>query len=70
VSFRFENPTITSIGPAAGAKAGGQPVTVTGSGFALGGATTFTFGKAQAASVNCASTSSCTMTTADQYTYN
>jgi hypothetical protein len=63
VHFTFENPTVTSVSPTAGSKAGGQPVTVTGSGFALGGATTFTFGAGHAASVNCASTTSCTMIT-------
>ncbi len=63
VSFKYENPTVTSVSPAAGSKAGGQSVTVTGSGFALGGATTFTFGAGHAASVTCASTSSCTMIT-------
>ena len=63
VRFTIGNPTITSVSPVAGSKAGAELVTVTGSGFALGAATTFTFGKEHAASVNCASTSSCTMTT-------
>ena len=38
-------------------------MTVTGSGFALGAATTLSFGKAQAGGVNCTSTTSCTATT-------
>ena len=61
VSFKFENPAVTAVSPAGGSQAGGEQVTVTGSGFALGGATSFVFGKAQATSVNCASTTSCTM---------
>jgi hypothetical protein len=63
LSFKYENPTVTSVSPAAGSKAGGQAVTVTGSGFALGAATTFTFGAGHAASVSCASTTSCAMIT-------
>ncbi len=63
VSFKYENPTVTSVSPAAGPEAGGQSVTVTGSGFALGGATAFTLGAGHAASVSCASTTSCTMIT-------
>jgi hypothetical protein len=63
MTYKFENPTVASISPAAGSKAGGEPVTVTGSGFALGGATTFTFGAGHAVSVSCASMTSCTMNT-------
>ncbi len=57
-------PTVTEVSPASGPVAGGTGVTVTGSGFALGaGATSFKFGKALASSVECASSSSCTMLT-------
>jgi hypothetical protein len=63
MAYKYENPTVTSVSPPAGSKAGGQSVTVTGSGFALAGATTFTFGTGHAASVSCVSTTSCTMVT-------
>jgi hypothetical protein len=36
-------------------------VTVTGTGFALGSATTFKFGSAKASSVNCSSSTKCTV---------
>jgi hypothetical protein len=62
-SFTFGNPTVTSVSPATGPKAGGEAVAVTGSGFALGGATTFMFGKELATSVSCTSTTSCTLVT-------
>ncbi len=62
--FRFGRPTVTQITPSNGPKAGDEPVTVKGSGFALGAATTFTFGAAGAASsVDCTSTTQCTMRT-------
>jgi alpha-tubulin suppressor-like RCC1 family protein len=57
-------PAVTSVTPNAGPSAGGQRVTVTGAGFALGGtATIFKFGTHRAASVLCESSTSCTMTT-------
>ncbi len=63
MSFKYENPTVTSVSLPAGPKAGGESVTVTGSGFALGGATASTFGAGHAAAVSCASTTTCTMVT-------
>jgi len=60
--FTYEAPTVTSLSPWWGPKAGGTLVTVTGSGFAIGsGATVFKFGKALGTSANCASTSECTV---------
>jgi alpha-tubulin suppressor-like RCC1 family protein len=61
--FKYESPTIVSISPNAGPVTGGTTVTITGSGFALGGAAVFKFGKSVAGSVECASTSTCTMVT-------
>lgn len=58
--FKYGNPTVTGVSPASGAKAGGTSVTITGSGFALGaGVTTLKFGSKLAASVECASSTSC-----------
>jgi hypothetical protein len=59
--FAFEAPTVTSVSPNVGSKAGGYQVTVQGSGFALGALTKFRFGNGTATSVSCASTASCTM---------
>jgi IPT/TIG domain len=60
--FAFEAPTITSVGPNSGSKAGGTAVTVTGTGFGLGSiATTFKFSKGIAIEVECTSTTTCTM---------
>jgi alpha-tubulin suppressor-like RCC1 family protein len=60
--FEFEAPSVTSVSPSSGSTLGGAPVTVTGSGFALGsGTTTFEFGKGIATAVSCASTTECTM---------
>ena len=57
-------PTVEAVAPNAGSTAGGETVTVTGSGFALGStATAFIFGKVKAKSVNCTSSTTCTMTT-------
>jgi alpha-tubulin suppressor-like RCC1 family protein len=62
--FKYEAPTIATVSPANGPAAGGTSVTITGSGFAIGASTTvFEFGKASAMSVECSSTSSCTLTT-------
>jgi hypothetical protein len=53
-------PTVTGISPNSGA--GGTSVTVTGTGFALGKtATVFKFGPAKATSVECTSTTECTV---------
>jgi hypothetical protein len=60
--FAFGAPTVTSVSPNSGPKAGGTPVTVTGAGFGLGStATTFKFGKGIAIEVECTSTTTCTM---------
>ncbi len=60
--FKY-TPTVTEVAPNTGSTAGGTHVTVSGSGFALGAtATTFKFGKSKAASVNCTSSTTCTMT--------
>jgi hypothetical protein len=55
-------PTIESVSPNTGLIAGGEPVTVTGTGFALGSvATVFKFGSHTATSVSCTSSTTCTM---------
>ena len=59
--FKYKSPTVTAVSPSSGPKAGGTSVTISGSGFALGSATTFKFAASVAASVNCVSTSSCTV---------
>jgi hypothetical protein len=60
-------PTVESVAPNSGSTLGGTGVTVTGSGFALGStATTFMFGKVKAKSVNCTSSTRCTLTTPAQ----
>ncbi len=60
--FKYENPTVLTVSPSAGPVGGGTPVTITGTGFAPGTATTaFVFGKGVATSVKCASTTECTM---------
>ena len=61
--FKYGNPTVTNINPNTGPKAGGTLVTVTGSGFALGGATILKFKSTPGTSVNCASTTTCTVLT-------
>ena len=53
-------PTVSSVTPNTGPVAGGASVTVKGLNF-LVGKTTFKFGTAKATSVNCTSTSECTM---------
>ncbi len=60
--FTFGAPTVTSVSPNKGSVLGGTRVTITGSGFALGSATTFEFRKTPGASVDCTSTSTCTVT--------
>ncbi len=59
--FTFEAPTITSVSPSTGLEAGGTTVTIAGSGFALGSATELTFGKTLGTSVDCTSTTTCTV---------
>jgi hypothetical protein len=55
-------PTVTSVSPNSGPKTGGTIVTVTGTKFAIGTtATTFLFGTAKGTSVNCVSTTECTV---------
>jgi IPT/TIG domain-containing protein len=61
--FAYGKPTVTGVSPSSGTAAGGQGVTVTGTGFALGSGTTLSFGKAHATGVNCTSSTSCTATT-------
>ncbi|MCW3031937.1 MAG: hypothetical protein JWM60_282 [Solirubrobacterales bacterium] len=61
--FKYGKPSVSAVSPATGPLAGAQSVTVTGSGFAPGGATTLKFGKALASGVNCTSTTSCTAIT-------
>jgi alpha-tubulin suppressor-like RCC1 family protein len=59
--FRFA-PTVTNVSPNTGSKAGGTSVTVTGTGFVVGTtATKFKFGLKAGTSVNCASTTTCTV---------
>jgi alpha-tubulin suppressor-like RCC1 family protein len=57
-------PVVEALAPSSGSVAGGETVTVTGSGFAVGStATVFKFGRHKATSVLCESTTSCTMKT-------
>lgn len=53
-------PQVSKLAPKTGPAAGGTSVTISGSGFALGAATTFKFASGLATSVNCSSTSVCT----------
>ncbi|HEX3434897.1 MAG TPA: IPT/TIG domain-containing protein [Solirubrobacteraceae bacterium] len=60
--FKVLEPTITGIAPANGPSAGGTSVVVTGTGFAVGTtATAFSFDTTPAASVDCTSTTTCTV---------
>ena len=60
--FTYLRPAITDVSPNTGPVGGGTNVTVSGSGFALGtSGTVFKFGKVMAASVNCTTTSVCTV---------
>jgi alpha-tubulin suppressor-like RCC1 family protein len=60
-SFKFL-PTVAGVSPSSGSKAGGTSVTITGTGFALGKtATVFKFGTTKATSVNCTSSTTCTV---------
>ena len=58
--YKYKPPTVTGVTPNKGPRAGGTSVTITGSGFALGAATTFKFAAGLATSVSCSSTSLCT----------
>jgi hypothetical protein len=59
--FRFL-PTVSNVSPNEGSTAGGTTITIAGGGFALGTtATSFNFGSAKAATVNCTSTTTCTV---------
>jgi len=58
--FKFL-PTISGVSPKTGPTAGGTPVTISGEGFAPGSLTVFKFGSAQAPSVNCISTTQCSV---------
>ncbi len=60
-TFKYENPIISSVAPAQGPLGGGTPVTIKGTGFALGSATTLLFKKAPGTAVNCSSTTECTV---------
>ena len=58
-------PAITEIAPSVGAAGGGTTVVITGTGFVTAtGATTIKFGNAIATNVVCASTTTCTLTSA------
>lgn len=58
--FTIGPPTVSGVSPGEGAAAAGNTVVVTGSGFAVGTeGTRFDFGSAQAASVTCASPTTC-----------
>jgi len=53
-------PTVSGLSPDSASSAGGTPVTITGSGFALAaGATVFRFGSKKATGVHCSSTTTC-----------
>lgn len=61
-SFTYGAPTVTGVSPSHGSVSGGTEVTVTGTGFEPGtSGTSFVFGKNAASSVECASSSSCTV---------
>ncbi|MGO9319697.1 MAG: IPT/TIG domain-containing protein [Solirubrobacteraceae bacterium] len=60
-TFQF-TPTVTSVSPNTGPEAGGTHVSVTGTGFAVGtAATDLKFGGAPGTSVNCTTTTECTV---------
>ncbi len=62
--FKYGKPTISSISPPGGPKAGGTLLTITGSGYAPGeGTTGFVFGTGLATDVECPSTTECTLLT-------
>ena len=60
--FKFGPPTVTSVSPNSGNIGGNNSVTVTGTGFGLGSeATLIKFGSTEATTVNCTSSTSCTV---------
>jgi hypothetical protein len=59
--FKYGKPVVSGVSPKMGPKAGGTTVTVTGAGFALGNTTMFLFKKTPGTSVNCVSTTECTV---------
>jgi len=60
--FTYGKPTISGLSPNHGSVKGGTPVTVSGSGFELGKhGTTFHFGKEEATSVECTTSTECTV---------
>jgi hypothetical protein len=62
--FKYGAPTVKEVTPNSGPKTGGTTVTVTGTGFLPGaGMTSFKFGGMFGTSVNCASTTTCTVVT-------
>jgi hypothetical protein len=63
-------PTVTGVSPDTGPPAGGTPVTIRGTGFAVGkSATRFTFGyEAEVAAVECTTTTECTATSPEMST--
>jgi hypothetical protein len=58
--FKYKPPTVTGVSPNTGPTTGGTVVTITGSGFALGSATTIKFAGSLATGVECTSTTVCT----------
>ena len=59
-NYKFR-PTITSVSPTGGPKAGGTSVTISGTGFiSIAGKTQFHFGTVNATSVVCSSSRKCT----------
>jgi hypothetical protein len=59
--FKF-TPTITALNPTGGSTAGGNTVTVKGTGFGIGTkATIFKFGTAKATGVSCPTAEECTV---------
>ncbi|HEY4451466.1 MAG TPA: IPT/TIG domain-containing protein [Solirubrobacteraceae bacterium] len=54
-------PSVTALSPKSGSTAGGTSVSVTGTGFALGSGTVFKFGATKSGTVNCTSTTQCTV---------
>jgi hypothetical protein len=60
--FTYGAPTVTGVDPSNGPNTGGTEVTVSGSGFEPGSSgTTFVFGKAAVTSVECSSSTTCTV---------
>jgi hypothetical protein len=62
--YKYVEPTVTSVTPNSGPTSGGTPVTITGTGFAIGTTeTSFSFHSAPATSVECTSINTCTAVT-------